>query len=161
MKLLFTFLFTCLCFTSEAQKKAIEQTINQWHKAAETADFKTYFNLMTEEAVFVGSDASEVWNYREFKAFAKPYFDAGKAWTFTPVHRNVYLSPNQQMAWFDETLDSKHMGVCRGSGVLTMQKDETWKIAHYVLSIAIPNPDVDKVVILKEKLDKAYLKTID
>jgi hypothetical protein len=53
------------------------------------------------------------------------------------------------------------MGVCRGSGVLTMQKDETWKIAHYVLSIAIPNPDVEKVVMLKEQLDKAYLKTID
>jgi ketosteroid isomerase-like protein len=161
MKLLFTFLLACLNFISVAQKKAIELRLDQWHKAAERADFKTYFNLMTGDAVFVGSDASEVWNYKEFKAFAKPYFDAGKAWTFTPVHRNVYISPNLQMAWFDETLNSKHMGVCRGSGVLTMQKDETWKIAHYVLSIAIPNPDVEKVVMLKEQLDKAYLKTID
>jgi len=66
MKLLFTFLFACLSLSSVAQKKVIEQTINQWHKAAETANFETYFNLMTEDAVFVGSDASEVWNYKAF-----------------------------------------------------------------------------------------------
>jgi ketosteroid isomerase-like protein len=147
-----------LCLGLSAQEKAINTTINQWHTAAKEANFDQYFGLMTTDAVFVGSDASEVWSYDEFKSFSKPYFDAGKAWTFTPIERHVYISDNQQMAWFDETLNSTHMGVCRGSGVLEKQEGNTWKIKHYVLSLAIPNDHVTEIVKLKKILDQDYIQ---
>jgi len=157
-----TSLFLVLCFVSVfciAQKTEINLTIDKWHKAAENADYKTYFELMTEDAVFVGSDASEVWTAEEFKIFSKPYFDKGKAWTFTPVNRNVYI--RNDTAWFDEVLNSRHMGLCRGSGVLLKDENGQWKIQHYVLSLAIPNPLVSQFKLEKAKLDKDYLNQQD
>jgi arginine deiminase len=145
--------------TSNAQTEQINIIIDSWHKAAEKADFDTYFELMSEDAVFVGSDASEVWDIKEFKVFSKPYFDAGKAWTFIPVNRNIYTGKNKNIAWFDEVLNSEHMGICRGSGVLVRNQDEDWKIKHYVLSLAIPNSLVDQLVKQKTNLDNEYLKS--
>ena len=157
-----TTLFLVICFVSTvclAQETEINSTLDKWHKAAENADYETYFGLMTEDAVFVGSDASEVWSADEFKTFSKPYFDDGKAWTFTPVNRNVYV--NNTMAWFDEILNSRHMGLCRGSGVLLKDANGQWKIQHYVLSLAIPNPLVSQFKLQKAKLDKDYLNQQD
>ena len=49
------------------------------------------------------------------------------------------------MAWFDELLDT-HMKICRGSGVLVDQGNGQWKIKHYVLSMTVPNENVDEIV---------------
>ena len=131
---------------SEKQKviKQIDQTLDHWHKAAAEADFKTYFNLLSNDAVFVGTDATEVWDKQSFIKFAKPYFDKGKAWDFKKIKRHIYLADNQNMAWFDETLDT-WMGVCRGSGVL-QKKDTIWRIKHYVLSLTVPNDKMKEVI---------------
>jgi len=135
-----------------AQKDEINKVVDAWHKAAADANFDKYFSLMTKKGVFIGTDASENWQNKEFRSFSKPYFDRGKAWNFTALERNVYLSKNKKMAWFDELLDTQ-MEICRGSGVLKKVKGQ-WKIAHYVLSIAIPNENVDAVVALKKEKDK-------
>ena len=133
------------------EKEAIKTVLNNWHKAAGNSQFDAYFNLMTADAVYIGTDPTENWQLKEFKAFAKPYFDKGKGWNFTPLTRNVYFSPDKKTAWFDELLDTQ-MKICRGSGVLLLQNGE-WKIAHYVLSIAIPNDDIDKVIEIKSVFD--------
>lgn len=138
---------------SQEEKKAITTTLDDWHNAAAEADFETYFNLMTPNGVFLGTDATENWQNSEFKAFSKPYFDRGKAWSFTPVERNIYVSGNY--AWFDELLDTQ-MEICRGSGVL-QKIDGSWKIAHYVLSIAVPNKTVDALIELKKETDSLLL----
>ncbi|RZJ30596.1 MAG: hypothetical protein EOO48_04525 [Flavobacterium sp.] len=137
--------------SNSADKAAIETTLNLWHKAAAEARFKPYFALMTPDAVFVGTDPTENWQMDAFKAFAKPYFDKGKAWNFTAVERHIYLSDNKDFAWFDELLDTQ-MKLCRGSGVLKKVNGQ-WRIAHYVLSIAVPNDNTDEVVALKKKFD--------
>lgn len=106
---------------------------------------------MTTEGVFLGTDATENWQNEEFKAYAKPHFDKGRAWIFTAVERNIYLNESNDFAWFDELLDTQ-MKLCRGSGVL--QKEEgTWKIAHYVLSITVPNENVTELISLKKVSD--------
>ena len=135
-----------------AQKDEIHKVVDAWHKAAADANFDKYFSLMTKKGVFIGTDASENWQNKEFRSFSKPYFDNGRAWSFTALERNVYLSKNKKMAWFDELLDTQ-MEICRGSGVLKKVKGQ-WKIAHYVLSIVIPNENVDAVVALKKEKDK-------
>jgi len=119
-------------------KAQISKTLNRWHQAAADADFNTYFGLMSNDAVFVGTDSSEVWTKNAFMKFSKPYFDKGKAWAFKPIKRHIYLDQNHKdIAWFDETLDT-WMGVCRGSGVLEKTQGK-WLIKHYVLSVTVPN----------------------
>lgn len=155
------FIFLCMLAVTlhvTAQKTEINTTVDAWHKAAADADFDAYFDLMTKDGVFIGTDATENWQNKDFKAFSKPYFDKGKAWSFTALERNVYLDESKKIAWFDELLDTQ-MEICRGSGVLKKVKGK-WKIAHYVLSIAIPNSDVDKVVALKKEKDEQLKKEL-
>ena len=127
------------------QKVLINQTLDIWHAAASHADFKTYFGLMDAASVFVGTDSAEVWNKQAFMAFAKPYFERGKAWQFKPLNRHIYFDKtNHDIVWFDETLNT-WMGICRGSGVL-VKKNRRWLIKHYVLSLTVPNNKIKAVI---------------
>ncbi|WP_373073389.1 nuclear transport factor 2 family protein [Zeaxanthinibacter enoshimensis] len=135
----------------EKPEEKITNVLDKWHLAAARADFDSYFELMTDDAVFIGTDATELWGKPAFKEFSKPYFDRGKAWNFTSLERNIYLGADGNFAWFDELLDTQ-MKICRGSGVLK-KEDGQWKIAHYVLSIAVPNEVVDELVQLKQEKD--------
>ncbi len=132
--------------------------MDAWHKAAAEADFDAYFNLMTTDGVFIGTDATENWQKDAFKEFSKPYFDKGKAWSFSALERNVYVNSTEDFAWFDELLDTQ-MKICRGSGVLKKINGE-WKIAHYVLSIAVPNDKVDALIALKKESDSLLTKKL-
>ncbi|WGK66313.1 nuclear transport factor 2 family protein [Flavobacteriaceae bacterium YJPT1-3] len=137
-------------------KAAVNQVLYNWHKAAAEADFDTYFGLMTKDAVFLGTDATENWTRQEFEAFSKPYFEAGKAWSFTKLERNVFVGEAGNVVWFDEHLKTQ-MGICRGSGVLT-QEDGQWKVQHYVLSIAVPNEHVSELTALKKAKDSVLMR---
>jgi hypothetical protein len=113
---------------------------------------------MCSNGVFIGTDASENWQLDAFKTFSKPYFDKGKAWNFTSLQRNIYFDKTQNTAWFDELLDTQ-MKICRGSGVL-IKEGNTWKIAHYVLSMTIPNDNIDEVVKIKEKIENGIIEKL-
>ncbi|MDN3595702.1 nuclear transport factor 2 family protein [Zunongwangia endophytica] len=167
-----TILFISFCFISiigssqtmpyQSNKKEatseINKVIDSWHEAAAEANFQQYFSLLTKDAIFIGTDPTENWNKDEFKAYSKPHFDKGKAWSFSSVERNIYLEDNKGIAWFDELLDT-HMGICRGSGVMRFENGN-WKIAHYVLSIEIPNDNVTEVVDIKKDFDEKMIETI-
>jgi len=143
---------------TNSEKKVIDTTLNNWHKAAGEANFETYFSLMSNDGVFIGTDATENWQNKDFRTFSKPYFDKGKAWGFTAIERNIYTNKTNDFAWFDELLDTQ-MKICRGSGVLEKVNGE-WKIKHYVLSIAIPNENVDEIIKLKESFDNQLITTL-
>jgi hypothetical protein len=130
--------------------------LNNWHKAAAEAKFDDYFNLLSDESIYIGTDATENWNKKEFQNFAKPYFDRGKAWNFKTIERNIYFSEDQKMIWFDELLDTQ-MKICRGSGVIILENNQ-WKIKHYVLSMTIPNDNVDEVVKVKSIIEDKILQ---
>ncbi len=145
-------------FAQNTEKDKINDVLDGWHLAAANADFEAYFDKMTEDGVFLGTDAMENWQNDEFRAFSKPYFDKGKAWSFTAVQRNIYVGESGDFAWFDELLDTQ-MKICRGSGVLKKINGQ-WKIAHYVLSIAVPNDNVAELVQIKEEKDNALLQEL-
>ncbi|NND31426.1 MAG: nuclear transport factor 2 family protein [Saprospiraceae bacterium] len=127
----------------------IGEMLDKWHLAASDANASAYFGALANEAVYLGTDASERWNKEEFIAFAKPFFEKGNAWSFNARERNVYFSDDGQMAWFDELLDT-WMGTCRGSGVLKKQSDQSWKIMQYNLAILVPNAVVQEYIKLVE-----------
>jgi hypothetical protein len=144
--------------TKNSETLEINKVINSWHQAAAEANFENYFNLMSDDAIFIGTDAAENWTKTAFQAYAKPYFDKGKAWVFNALERNIYFSTDKKTAWFDELLDTQ-MKICRGSGVLTKVKKE-WKITHYVLSMSIPNELSNEIVKLKTASDDLLLENI-
>ena len=142
----------------QGDKMEIGNILDTWHRAAGNADFDAYFNLMTSDAVFIGTDASENWQIEEFKVYAKPHFDRGKAWNFKAVERQVYIDTEGNYAWFDELLDTQ-MKLCRGSGVLRKESGE-WKIAHYVLSLVVPNENVSEIILMKQEKDDSIIKDL-
>lgn len=137
----------------------INTLLDSFNVAAANADFEKYFSYYADDAVFAGTDALEYWDIPAFKAYAKPYFDAGKAWSFTSVKRNVYFDNGSRIAWFDETLDTQ-MELCRGSGVLEKIGD-TWKIKQYILSITLPNNLIDSVVQMKKPFEFVQKKELE
>ncbi|NGP77410.1 nuclear transport factor 2 family protein [Balneolaceae bacterium YR4-1] len=144
------FLFQSGC-TVEVQNdppsgQKVNAMLDNWHKAAADADFERYFShFQNDSSIFMGTDATERWTVAEFRPWSKPYFDRGSAWSFKPVERHIYFSDDGNISWFDEVLDTPNLGPSRGSGVLIDVEGE-WKIAHYNLSIPIPNAIVDTVV---------------
>ena len=159
-KLLFATLIVAFSSCNSLQKtmdnkQKINKTLDSWHDAAGNAKFDAYFDLMTETGVFIGTDATENWQNEAFRTFSKPYFDKGKAWDFKSLQRSIYLSKDQKTAWFDELLDTQ-MKICRGSGVL-IKKSGQWKIAHYVLSMTIPNDKTTEVVKIKDQIETAEI----
>ena len=155
---LITLILFCLIATINAQEKSKEQINNildSWHKAAAEANFNNYFDKLTDDSVFIGTDATENWNKKGFQEFAKPYFDKGKAWSFTALERNIYFSNDNKIAWFDELLDTQ-MKICRGSGVL-LKTEKGWKIKHYVLSMTIPNDNTNEVIKIKAPIEDALI----
>ncbi len=145
-------------FYENVQKKNINLVLDNLNEFAAKADFKNYFDLYAEESTFIGTDATEIWDKKQFMDFAKPYFDKGKAWNFKSLKRNIYFSKDGKYAWFDELLDTQ-MKICRGSGVLERIGDQ-WKIKQYVLSMTIPNDNVDEVVKAKSLLEDELMKSL-
>ncbi|MCE3604626.1 nuclear transport factor 2 family protein [Massilia sp. P8910] len=122
--------------------RQINAFIDEWHDDAAHAR-PAYFDKMAKNGVYIGTDKTELWSRDQFKAWAKRFFDKGKAWSFKATKRNVYMSEDKNFIWFDELLDTQ-MGVCQASGVMR-KTDKGFEIEHYQLSIAVPNPVADKV----------------
>jgi len=125
---------------------SVERTIDAFHNAAHRGNFQAYFDAQTLDSVFLGTDATERWTRDEFEAFSRPYFGDGHGWTYRPRDRFVMFNADGTVAWFDELLDNDKLGECRGTGVLELESDGQWRIAHYSLTIPIPNDAVPAAV---------------
>ncbi len=136
--------------TIEAGKAAINKVLDDWHAAAARADETAYFGLLTEDAIFLGTDATERWDLPAFRKFAHPHFAKGKAWSFRATRRAVMIGAAGRLAWFDEDLATPNLGPARGSGVLRKLPDGGWRIVHYNLTITVPNERFKEVKALLE-----------
>ena len=161
MKKLFLLLLITSCGSVknlDKEKGTINSVLDAWHKNAAETKFDAYFDAMTNDAIFIGTDATENWNKTQFMAFAKPFFDKGKSWRFTALERNIYISKDKKTAWFDELLNTQ-MKICRGSGVL-IKVGKVWKIQHYTLSMTIPNDNTDEVVKIKSLIEDKEIEKL-
>ncbi|GAA3763424.1 nuclear transport factor 2 family protein [Flavobacterium ginsengiterrae] len=140
---------------AQTDKDQINKTLDAWHKAAGDVKFDAYFNVLADDAIYIGTDATENWTKKEFSVWAKPFFDKGTTWNFKALERHIFFDKSGKLAWFDELLDTQ-MKICRGSGVLVKVGKE-WKIQHYVLSMTIPNDEVDAVTKIKTPIEDALI----
>src|SRR5687767_5701752 len=107
--------------------ETIGRVLDDWHDAAAKVDFNRYFGHLAEDAVFLGTDATERWSKKAFAEYAKPIFAKGKAWSFTATRRAIVVAPSNTLAWFDEDLHTEGLGPARGSGVVAL-RDGAWRI---------------------------------
>ena len=138
-------LFTALVARAGPAEDAAGELLETFHRAASQAMFDDYFASFTADGVFIGTDATERWTVTQFKAYAKPHFDKGRGWTYTMVERHVNVSADGKHASFDELLDNKSLGRCRGTGVLRLVNNK-WLVEQYHLTIPVPNELADEVV---------------
>lgn len=122
----------------------IDLFLTAWHQAAAVADEKVYFGSMDDDFVFLGTDASERWEKKEFEAWGMKHFQGDSAWVFKAHKRNITVSSDGKMAWFDELLDSKSYWLTRGSGVLS-RTPSGWKLRQYNMALTIPNESVEQI----------------
>lgn len=154
-KIFLLLLFVASFANAQSDKTKINQTLDAWHKAAGEVKFDAYFNALADDAIYIGTDATENWTKKEFKIWAKPYFDKGTTWNFKALERHIFFDKTGKIAWFDELLDTQ-MKICRGSGVL-VKVGNGWKIQHYVLSMTVPNDEVDAVTKIKSPIEDALI----
>ena len=119
---------------------AINAVLDEFHDAAAAGDWARYFALMSDDGVFLGTDAGERWPKSEFQRYAQ----ASDGWVYRPTERNVDVTFDGMSAWFDELLDSQSYGTSRGTGIL-VKSAEGWRIAQYHLTFPIPNALVREI----------------
>jgi len=112
----------------------IASVLDSYHAAAAEGEWDTYFELMSEDGVFLGTDADERWEKEEFRAYAS----GRSGWLYRSIDRNINITPDGMSAWFDEILDSQSFGTSRGTGVL-IKTESGWKISQYHLTFPVPN----------------------
>ena len=105
--------------------------------------------LLTQS--FLGTDKTERWTIKEFKAYAEPAFADGNGWTYSVVERN--WEGEGDTRWFDEILFNERLGHCRGTGVVKKINNE-WKILHYALTMLVPNEIAEEVGTQTKEADK-------
>jgi hypothetical protein len=156
----------CLLFTSAVQAaqpdpalvKQVNAFVDGWHDDAAHARM-VYFDKMAPDGVYIGTDRSELWQREAFRAWGRKYFEGKKAaWVFHATRRNVHVSDDGKLVWFDELLDTENMGHCMASGVLRKTAGG-FEILHYQLSVAVPNEIAGQVTgLIKAAEAKAAAK---
>ncbi|MCO6461681.1 MAG: nuclear transport factor 2 family protein [Saprospiraceae bacterium] len=127
-------------FTSQAlpgDRENQDKAIDAWHNAAAAGDSATFFGLMTEDAIYLGTDLSERWDRASMARDLGKYFRGRKAWHFVPYNRHYLELKDNNKILFDESLKT-WMGPCKATGMLTKTRG-SWKISYYNLSVAVPN----------------------
>lgn len=135
---------------ADDQRAIIDALVDGLHQDAHEGNFQAYFDRYTPDAVFLGTDKSERWTIDQFKVYAKPAFEDGHGWTYSVKERNWEGEGNTR--WFDEVLLNEKLGHCRGTGVVELVDGE-WKIAHYALTMLVPNDIAANVGSQTRKLD--------
>ena len=125
------------------ESEAVGAVIDGWHAAAAASDLEGYFDRMTPDAIFLGTDATERWGVDEFREYARAPFSEGRGWVMRSARRDIVIRGD--MAWFDEDLETVNLGPARGSGVCVRGETGPWRIAHYNLTITVPNDQFDGV----------------
>jgi SnoaL-like domain len=120
--------------TRESDINAINRVLDNYHNAAANGEWESYFELMSADAVFIGTDARERWTKPEFQQ----YSSGSNGWVYMPLERNINFTPDGSSVWFDEALLSQSFGNSRGTGVL-IRTATGWKISQYHLTLPIPN----------------------
>ena len=132
-------------YMNDIDEGKVKMVLSSWHLAAENGLFEYYFDQMTDDSIFLGTDATERWTKDEFMGYAKEPFSDGNGWTYKQLETHVAFDADFDTAWVDEILKNEKYGILRGTAVMQREGDD-WKIAHYSLTFLVPNEKAAGVV---------------
>jgi len=154
--LLFTLILPLMAAAQDTASNiaAVGKVIDDFHDAAAHGDKDRYLGLLTENAVFMGTDEWGRWpKHPNFSEYVDSRFNDGTGWNYKSVERTVRIGERSDIAWFDEVVYSETNGRFRGTGVLTHDSGQ-WKLEHYAMSFLILNENWDEVIELTKKTQR-------
>ncbi|WP_317127575.1 nuclear transport factor 2 family protein [Chryseobacterium sp. CH1] len=84
--------------TFEKEKSEISTMLDAFNVAAAKADYTGYFNFFADESTFIGTDATEIWNKKEFMVWAKPHFDKKKNLEFYSTKKKYLFQQRRKVS---------------------------------------------------------------
>jgi hypothetical protein len=117
-------------------------TLDAFYKAGAGANESAFIAQLAEDAVLLGVDGDvrlQGQSLRDYvdKNFGSASVTNGNAWGYHSSDREIRLSADGSVAWFDESLQHEQLGAGRASGVL-VANGGNWKIAQYNLMVPLP-----------------------
>ncbi len=123
---------------SDAPAGSAEWLLRDVHLAKAEGDGERFFGLFASDAVILGTDRAERYSVAAWRAIFGPYYARGSGRPATiPVEQHVYLSPDGDMAWFEELVERQNLGRMRGTGVIA-KVEGAWKFVHYNFVLIVP-----------------------
>jgi ketosteroid isomerase-like protein len=126
---------------SDSLEVKLDSLMERWHLAAAEADAKHFFELMADDAIYIGTDPTERWLASELQEWSQAAFEEAPAWDFKALERNWGIDSSKTLAWCDEILQT-WMGKCRATAILRKEED-CWRIIHYQLSVTVLNEKME------------------
>jgi len=118
-------------------KAVLIKFIDTWHLNASEAKFDEYFNAISENGIYIGTDPQEYWTKQEYREWVSKTLKPNNGFHFEIIDRNIFFNDEEDIAWFNEKLKTD-MGVCHATGIATNTRSG-WKINYYQLSVTVPN----------------------
>ncbi len=131
---------------------AARSMLNDLHRARFEVDGERFLGHFAPDAILLGTDRSERMTMALNRAFVRLYWTGDQGPTVTPIEQRVHLSPNRNMAWFEERADRERVGQVRATGVIA-EIDGTWKFVHYNLVILVPKEMAEELAV---RIDAFY-----
>jgi hypothetical protein len=113
-----------------------ETALNSLHTAGADKNQAEFIELLTPDAVFLGVGGESRLQGQSLRDFINTSFGSGNLWNYRIGERDVQLSPDGSVAWFDESLQHEQLGDGRASGVL-VKNGSVWKIVQYNLTLPL------------------------
>jgi hypothetical protein len=112
-------------------------TLDAFYKAGAGANQSAFVAQLTEDAVFLGVDGGTRLQGQSLRDYVSDSVANGNTWAYHSSDREIRLSADGSVAWFDESLQHEQLGTGRASGVL-IADNGNWKIAQYNLTVPLP-----------------------
>lgn len=117
-------------------------TLDAFYAASAGADQSAFIAQLTEDAVLLGVDGGarlQGQSLRDYvsKSLGSESASNGNTWDYYSSDRQIRLSADGTVAWFDESLQHAQLGAGRASGVL-VANGGNWKIAQYNRTVPLP-----------------------
>ncbi len=125
--------------SADAPAGSAQWLLRDVHLAKTEGNGERYFGLFAPEAVALGTDRSERFSAAAWRAIFGPYYARGGRRPPTiPIEQRVNLTPDGDLAWFDQLVERQHLGRMRGTGVMA-RIDGVWKFLHYNVVLVVPS----------------------
>jgi hypothetical protein len=146
---IYTLLLVLVCGNPVSADAGPGAVIDTLHQAGTAGDPSTFLELLAPGAVLLVPVGSERVEGESLQSFVAVHLSHSGAWGYRSNQRNIKLSPDGAVAWFNESLLHDQLGPGWGSGVL-IKTGGAWKIAQYHLTLTEPDEFATKNAVAEQ-----------